>query len=111
MRPQSGPEPQGDSVLMLVEILKLLAEIALLSLAGQWVLGLLAGAKREQNLFYQVFQVITKPLVAGARWISPRVVLDRHLPLVAFLVLSFVWLVATVTKINICVQMGVHLCK
>jgi hypothetical protein len=38
-------------------------------------------------------------------------VLDRHLPLVAFLVLSFVWLVATVTKINICVQMGVHLCK
>lgn len=98
-------------MLMLVEILKLLAEIALLSLAGQWVLGLLAGAKREQNLFYQVFQVITKPLVAGARWISPRVVLDRHLPLVAFLVLSFVWLVATVTKINICVQIGVHLCK
>ena len=98
-------------MLMLVEILKLLAEIALLSLAGQWVLGLLAGAKREQNLFYQLFQVITKPLVTGARWISPRVVLDRHLPLVAFLVLSFVWLVATITKINICVQIGVHLCK
>lgn len=98
-------------MLMLVEILKLLAEIALLSLAGQWVLGLLAGARREQNLFYQVFQIVTKPLVAGARLISPRVVLDRHLPLVAFLVLSFVWLVTTITKINICVQIGVHLCK
>lgn len=96
---------------MLVEILKLLAEIALLSLAGQWVLGLLAGAKREQNLVYQLFQIITKPLVAGARLITPRVVLDRHLPLVAFLVLFFVWLVATMTKINICVQIGVHLCK
>jgi hypothetical protein len=96
---------------MLVEILKLLAEIALLALAGQWVLGLLAGAKREQNLFYQVFQIVTKPLVMGARWISPRVVLDRHLPLVAFLVLSFVWIVATITKINICVEIGVHLCK
>lgn len=98
-------------MLMLAEILKLLAEIALLALAGQWVLGLLAGAKREQNLFYQVFQIVTKPLVAGARFISPRVVLDRHLPLVAFLILFFVWLVATITKINICVQMGVHLCK
>jgi hypothetical protein len=98
-------------VLMLVEILKLLAEIALLALAGQWVLGLLAGAKREQNLFYQLFQVMTRPLVAGARLISPRVVLDRHLPLVAFLVLTFVWLVATITKIDICVRIGVHLCK
>jgi hypothetical protein len=98
-------------VLMLVEILKLLAEIALMALAGQWVLGLLAGAKREQNLFYQLFQVLTRPLVTGARWISPRVVLDRHLPLVAFLVMTFVWLVATITKIDICVRIGVHLCK
>ena len=98
-------------MLLFVEILKLLAEVALLSLAGQWVLGLLAGAKREKNLFYQLFQIITRPLIAGARLISPRVVLDRHLPLVAFLVLSFVWLVATITKIDICVRMGVHLCK
>jgi hypothetical protein len=98
-------------VLLLVEILKTLAEIALLCLAGQWVLGLLAGAKREQNLFYQVFQVLTKPLVAGARFIAPRVVLDRHVPLVAFLLLFFVWLLATISKINICLQIGVHLCK
>jgi hypothetical protein len=98
-------------VLLLVEILKTLAEIALLCLAGQWVLGLLAGAKREQNLFYQLFQVLTKPLVAGARFIAPRVVLDRHVPLVAFLLLFFVWLLATISKINICLQIGVHLCK
>ena len=98
-------------MLLLVEILKLLAEIALLSLAGQWVLGLLAGAKREQNFAYQLFQIVTKPLIAGARLVSPRVVLDRHLPLVAFLLLFFVWLLATLTKIDICVRIGVHLCK
>ena len=98
-------------MLLLVEILKLLAEVALLSLAGQWVLGLLAGAKREQNLFYQQFQVLTRPVIAGARLLSPRVILDRHLPLVAFLLLFFVWLAATLTKIDICVRMGVHLCK
>ena len=98
-------------MLIVVEILKLLAEIALMALAGQWVLGLLAGRKREQNLFYQLFQVLTRPLLAGARLVSPRVVLDKHLPLVAFLLLAFVWIVATMTKIDICVRMGVHLCK
>lgn len=98
-------------MLLLVEILKLLAEIALMALAGQWVLGLLAGRRRDQNLFYQLFQVLTRPLIASARLISPRVVLDQHLPLVAFLVMMFVWIAATLTKIDICVRIGVHLCR
>nr|WP_227494452.1 hypothetical protein [Ramlibacter pallidus] len=82
-----------------------------MAIAGQWVLGILAGAKKEQNLVYQLFQVLTKPFITGARLVSPRVVLDRHLPLVAFLLLFFVWVVATMTKIDICVRIGVHLCK
>ena len=45
-------------MLTLVSIVKLLAEIALLALFGQWVLGLLAGPGREQNLFYQLFQCL-----------------------------------------------------
>lgn len=94
-----------------MSILKLLAEIALLALAGQWLLGLLAGAKREQNVFYQLLQVVTRPVVAGARLITPKLVIDRHLPLVAFLVLLFVWLAATIAKINICLRIGVELCK
>ena len=98
-------------MLLLIEILKLLAEIALMALAGQWVLGLLAGRRRNENLFYQLFQVLTRPLIAGARLISPRVVLDQHLPLVAFLLMVFVWIVATMTKIDICVRIGVQLCK
>lgn len=98
-------------MLLFVEVVKLLAEIALLCLAGQWVLGLLAGKRREENLFYQLFQVLTRPVLSGARLLSPRVVLDQHLPLVAFLLLFFVWLAATLAKIDICVRIGVHLCK
>ncbi|MEO5671995.1 MAG: hypothetical protein ABIR26_14995 [Ramlibacter sp.] len=88
-----------------------MAEIALLALLGQGVLAVLAGAKREQNLFYQVLQIITRPVLAGARFITPKVVVDRHVPAVAFLLLCFAWVVATITKIDICVQIGVHLCK
>lgn len=98
-------------MLMVVNALKLLAEIALMALAAQWVLGLLAGAKREQNLVWQLFDVVTRPLVRGARLITPPVVIDRHLPMVAFLLLAFLWIVVTVTKIDLCVQIGVHLCK
>jgi hypothetical protein len=98
-------------LLTLVSIVKLLAEIALLALAGQAVLAVLAGAKREQNVFYQLLQVMTRPFISGARFITPKLILDRHVPYVAFLLLFFIWLVATIAKINICVQTGVELCK
>jgi hypothetical protein len=90
---------------------KLLAEIALLALAGQWVVGLLAGTARDGNPFYRVLQLLGRPWVRAARWISPPVVLERHLPLVAFLVLTLVWIAAAVAKIRICLDIGVTLCK
>ena len=98
-------------MLILVSIFKLLAEIALMTLLGQGVLALLAGAKREQNVFYQLMQVLTRPFLAGTRLITPKVVLDRHIPIVASLLLFFIWVAATVTKISICVQIGVEACK
>jgi hypothetical protein len=49
--------------------------------------------------------------VRAARWISPRVVLDRHLPLVAFLVLLFVWAGAALIKVQLCLELGVAQCK
>ncbi len=98
-------------MLLFVSSIKLLAEIALLALAGQWLLGLLAGAKRDSNFFYQLFQIVTRPVVRGARLVTPRFVLDRHLPLVAFLLLSFTWLAATAVKISVCLEIGVEACK
>ncbi len=92
-------------------LVKLVAEIALMCLLGRWVLGLLAGARRDQNLFYQLLDMSVRPFVAAARFISPRAVLDRHVPLVAFLLLGFTWLGATVWRIQICVEIGVHLCR
>jgi hypothetical protein len=98
-------------MLAVASTIKLIAEIALLALLGQWVLGLLAGAKREQNLFYQILQIIGRPFVTMARLITPKLVLDRHVPLVAFLLLLFIWLGVTIYKIQTCLQIGVELCK
>ena len=98
-------------MLLLVTTVKLIAEIALLALLGQWLLGLLAGAKRDKNIFYQILQILGRPFVAVARLVSPKLVVDRHLPLVAFFLLLFVWLGVTILKIQTCLQIGVELCK
>jgi hypothetical protein len=98
-------------MLLLVSVIKLIAEIALLAFAGQFVLGLLAGAKRADNFFYRFFDVLTKPFVRVTRAITPRVVLDRHVPLAAFVALLSVWLIATIAKVNVCLEIGMELCK
>ncbi len=89
----------------LVVVVKALAEIALLAMAGRWLLGLLAGAKREQNFFYQILQILTKPFIRAARLVTPRLVIDQHIPLVAFLVLVFIWVFAVGTKIQMCAEL------
>jgi hypothetical protein len=98
-------------VLLLTTSVKLIAEIALLAMVGQWLLGLLAGSKREGNFLYRLLQTLTSPVVKAVRIITPRFVLDRHIPLAAFLALLSVWLVATIAKINLCLQLGVQACR
>ena len=98
-------------MLLFVSSVKLVAEIALLALAGQFVLGLLAGARRETNLFYKLLQTLTGPFVKGVRLVTPRIVLDRHIPLAAFVLLAMVWVVVTLVKINLCLQIGVEHCR
>ena len=98
-------------MLLLVSSVKLVAEIALMALAGQWLLGLLAGRKRETNFFYGLLGVLTAPFVKGMRLITPRVVIDRHIPLAAFVLLVMIWVAATLTKINVCLQIGVEACR
>jgi type III secretory pathway component EscU len=96
---------------MLVSIIKLVCEIALLALAGRWLLGLLAGQHKESNFFYKTLDVMTKPFLQAARLITPKVVIERHLPLVAFLLLAIIWVVVVIEKVRICTQIGVQLCK
>lgn len=98
-------------MLTIISSIKLVAEIALLALVGQWVLGVLVGANKQGNLFYQILQLMGRPFVVIARHISPRFVLERHHPLVALLLLTMVWMVATIAKISHCIKIGVQLCQ
>lgn len=98
-------------MLWLASSLKLIAEIALMAMLGQFLLGLLAGERRERNLVYNILQILTGPFQRFTRMITPRVVIDRHIPLATFCLLASLWLFSTAAKINACMQIGLEHCK
>jgi hypothetical protein len=77
--------------LLLVVMVKALAELAGMFLLGRGLLWVLAGRRRMENIFYQVLAVLTDPVIRFTRWLAPRVVLDSHIPLLAFGLVLLVW--------------------
>lgn len=98
-------------MLTLIVTLKAVTEVALLALAGQALVGLLAGARREHNPVYRLLEIISRPSRCVARWVSPRVVLDRHVSLVAGVLLAWSWLALTLAKLAVCLGPGVNACR
>ena len=86
-------------MLTVIVVCKALVEVALMFLVGRGLLAILAGARRATNPVYQLFVLLTGPVLRIARWVTPRLVLDRHLPLVAALLLVLAWFACTAAKI------------
>jgi hypothetical protein len=78
--------------LLLVVIVKALAELAFMFLLGRGALYVLAGRRRDGNIFYQVLRILTDPILRAARWITPRFVMDSHIPMVAVVLVIWIWL-------------------
>ena len=85
----------------IIVVLKALTEVAGVAMLGQGVLWLVAGSKRDQNLFYGIFRTVTSPVMKATRAITPRVILDQHIGLVAFFLLIVLWLGLTIMKIKL----------
>ena len=88
-------------MLQLVVILKAVVEVAIFAFLGQGILYVLAGSKRDNNFVYGIFKTLTSPVMKLARLLSPRIVLDRHIWLVALLLLMAAWIGLTLAKINL----------
>ena len=88
----------------IIVILKALTEVAAVGMLGQGLLYVIAGQGREQNLVYRLFKTITSPVTKLVRFIMPRIVLDRHLWLVALLLVVVLWLTLAVLKIRLVLE-------
>lgn len=89
-------------LIFLISALRALVEVAGLALLGQGVLYFLAGSARERNPIYQLFSIVTRPVIRLARAITPRLIVDRHIPLVAFFLLFWVWIGLAIVRRMLC---------
>ena len=74
--------------------LQTLVLVAGLALLGQGLVGAFNWSRRRQNLVWRLFEVIASPVVKVVRWITPKFVLDQHIPVAAFMLLfvAYFWL-------------------
>jgi uncharacterized protein YggT (Ycf19 family) len=82
----------GNPELLILSVLRALVEVALLALLGQGLVAVLSGARRESNPIYQLFRIVTRPVIRIVRLLTPRQVIDGHVPFVAFFLLFWLWI-------------------
>jgi uncharacterized membrane protein len=99
------------AMLTFLNLLQLVLYVALLALLGQGLLFVLAGAKRDSNIFYQLLRIVSKPFTAAVRRMTPAKVADQHVPIVTFGLLLIVYAVVSFEKINYCVSVNMVGCK
>lgn len=98
-------------MLLAVVIAKSLIELSLMFIVGRFLLGLLAGANRDRNVFWQLLDVASKPALWLTRKISPKLILDQHIPLATSSWLLIAWVLVVQLKIDICLELGVASCQ
>jgi hypothetical protein len=98
-------------MLNVLNVIQLVLYIALLALVGQGALYILTGARRDSNVFYRLLQVVSKPFTVPVRWITPKQVDDRQVPVVTFLLLLIGYAVVTFEKINLCMAANMAGCR
>ncbi|PIV89464.1 MAG: hypothetical protein COW48_00330 [Hydrogenophilales bacterium CG17_big_fil_post_rev_8_21_14_2_50_63_12] len=91
--------------LLLASAARALVEVAGFALIGQGVLALLAGKQRHANLFYKILEIITGPVIKVVRFITPRFILDAHVPMLTFFLLFWLWIALALVKRYLC---GLH---
>ena len=85
----------------IIVILKALTEVAGVAFLGQGVLWVLAGSGRDKNIVYNLFKTLTSPVTRVTRAITPRIIIDAHIGLVAFFLPMVLWVALTALKIKL----------
>ena len=85
-------------------VVKNLLFVALFALLGQWLVGIFNWGKRQHNIIWQLFALIAKPFTSLVRLVTPRQVLDQHIPLATFLLLLFLTLFVSTSHREVCLK-------
>ncbi|HTN49041.1 MAG TPA: hypothetical protein VMK32_06395 [Burkholderiaceae bacterium] len=86
----------------LLVLVKAVLEVAVMALLGQFIVGIFAWGRRGNNVVYRLFQTVASPFTWIVRKVTPRVVLDTHIPLATLFLLVFVWLFVSLSLRSSC---------
>ena len=92
--------------LFLLSALRAIVEVTGFIMVGQGLLYVVAGKSRQQNFVYQMFEIVTRPVIKLTRLITPRVIRDDHIPVAAFLLVAWLWIGLAIAKRYVCVSQG-----
>jgi hypothetical protein len=98
-------------VLTILNLVQLILYIPLLALAGQGLLFVLAGPRRDSNFFYRLLQLLSKPFTLVVRKLTPAMVADHQVPIVTFFLVLIVYAVVSFEKIDLCMRVGLEQCR
>jgi len=93
--------------LFIITAARAVVEVAGCAMLGQALVYVLAGRRRTDNFVYQLFSIVTRPVFALTRKITPQLVRDDHVPFAAFLLVVWLWVGLGMAKRYICVTQGV----
>ena len=92
-------------MLLLVVILKAIAEIVLIAMLSQGLLHVL-GARNDNNFVYRVFSTVNAPAFKATRFVTPRFIVDQHIGYVTFFLLSVAWVALVLAKVHYVLERG-----
>jgi hypothetical protein len=85
-------------------VVKNILFVALFALVAQLLVGIFNWGRRQQNLIWQLFALISSPFTKLVRLVTPRQVLDQHIPLATFMLLFFAVLFVSVSHREVCLK-------
>ena len=94
--------------ILLISIARALVEVAGTFLLGQGVLWIFGPKARDGNFIYDLFKKGTLPIIKLTRIVTPRIIHDAHVGLVAFFFLACIWFGLGVWKRYLCVTHGLQ---
>jgi uncharacterized protein YggT (Ycf19 family) len=70
-------------VAIALAMLRTVVLVAAFSLVGRWLVSLFQPRGAEENFVFQLFSVVARPALKLTRWLLPRTIPDRRLPMLA----------------------------
>ena len=92
----------------IISVVRALIEVALLMLLLRGLMWIFGPRARQGNFFYDILTIGVTPFVRGTRAITPKLVRDTYIPVLAFLLLFCVYLALGIAKAAICVSRGLE---